>query len=112
MGLDLNSDAAIFLALEEFAEQIEVHALSQSARPINAIVDRSPPTPLAEAGHVLTGKLLISVANDAVAGIASIGLDRATTKVKVALLDGGVKELRSLGAIASQDAGMLTIWVL
>lgn len=112
MGLDLRGDAALFLNTDDFAEKIEVHTEREKPRVISAVVDRSPPAPLAEAGQVLAGKLMISVANDPILGLWSKDLDRALTKVKVALMDGGVAELRSLGSIVSQDAGMLTIWVL
>jgi len=110
--LDLRGDAALFLDLGDFAEKIEVHAERQRPRVISAIVDRNPPAPLGEAPNVLAGKLTITVANDPLKGIWSQEIDRATLKIKVALLDGGVAELRPVGTIEKQDAGMLTLWVL
>lgn len=110
--LDLRGDADLFLNLDDFAEKIEVHPDRERPRVVSAIVDRSPPVPIGEAPQVMAGKLLITVANDPLTGIWSQEIDRATLKVKVAMLDGGVPELRSIGAIAKQDAGMLTIWVL
>jgi hypothetical protein len=110
--LDLRGDAALFLDLDDFAEKIEVHPLRERPRVVSAIVDRNPPAPVSEAPNALAGKLTITVANDPITGIWSQDMDRATLKVKVALLDGGIQELRPLGSVEKQDAGMLTIWVL
>lgn len=112
MGLDLRGDADLFLNLDDFAEKIEIHPYRERPRVVSAIVDRHPPSPLAEVMHAMGAKLLITVANDPIKGIWSQQIDRATLKVKVALLDGGIAELRPIGAIEKQDAGMLTIWVL
>lgn len=112
MGLDLRDDAELFLDLDDFAEKIEVHELHNRPRVISAVVDRNPPAPIGEAPNALAGKLTISVANDPIKGIWSRGMDRATTKVKVALLEGGTAELRPIGTIVNQDAGMLTLWVM
>lgn len=112
MPLDLRGDAELFLDLDDFAEKIEVHEDHKRPRVISAVVDRSPPAPIGEAPSAMAGKLTISVANDPIKGIWSRGMDRATTKVKVALLEGGVPELRPIGTIDKQDAGMLTIWVM
>jgi len=112
VALDLRGDAELFLNLDDFAEKIEVHELRKRPRVISAIVDRSPPEPLGENQNAQAGKLTISVANDPIKGIWSQEMDRATLKVKVALLDGGVAELRPIGTIMKQDSGMLTLWVM
>jgi len=109
MAIDLAGDAGLFLA--DFAESVVYRPRTGAPRTIQAIVDRSPPGPIAEAPGAQAPTLRLDVLNDSEAGIRAADLDTGGDRVDVAVRPGGPVTTRRIVLLLDGDEAMLRLEV-
>ena len=109
MAIDLTIDADSYLA--DFGETITYRPNDGRPRRITAIVERNDAETDPATGRARRPDITISVLNNDLDGIAVGELDTGRDHVELARREGGDQEIRPLGEIVSQDAGILTLRV-
>jgi len=92
------------------AETVVYTPLGGSPRTITVNVDRQPPERLGDEGRVYRPMMEIDVANSATTGISATELNTGGDSITIAYPKGGTVEAhRIIGAIITQDAGMIRL---
>jgi len=107
MALDLTQDAAVYLS--DFGEAVVYRPRAGQPRPIRALVDRSPPAPVAEAPGALAPRIRLVVRNDDRLGVSSREVDTGGDRVEVAVRLGRAPESLAVVRVAAQDAGLVEL---
>ena len=81
----------VLLNEDEFAETIVYTALGDAPISVKAIVERNPPEPIGNPPKMVAGRMVITVANDALLGISSatinVGGDTVTLAPRIGATD-------------------------
>ena len=95
------------------AEAVVYRPQGGEARPVEAIVDRSPPTRLFAALGVTVKARAVTVdlRNSATAGVVPAALQESVDKLDVAAVKGGTPKPRNIEKVLRHDAGRVLVLV-
>jgi len=99
--------------VDEFGEREGVVYLpfNGDARPISAIIDRSPPAQFEAVDNTRMGEVLISVFNDCETGISSTELNVGGDRVLISLRKGKEPQSRLIALLEDDSGGVCVLRV-
>lgn len=99
--------------LRQFGEPVTYWPREGGSRPIDAIIERDPPTIFNAAGEVVLPEFVLRVNNSSKSGIASTEIDTGGDEIEFKENVDDVKPSKFMvGQVVSQDAGVLRFTVV
>lgn len=97
---------AVLLNTDEFAETIVYTPLNGSPLSIKAIVERNPPEPIGNPPKLVAGRMIITVANDALLGISSATINTGGDTVTLATRIGDSTKILPIHRLLEDSGGV------